>query len=432
MRFWDGTVRDDFSQQTKMEIAKSVGYRCTNPDCTRPTVSANAAQDGIITIGVAAHICAASAGGPRYNALQTSEARRAKDNGIWLCQNCGKLIDSDETKFTEEVLRDWKRDAQARAFRELVAPSLSAPTEEAARFSSVVAADNMSDVDAEFDKLFAATLAAAEADLGAYKRTLLWREDAVELTLSLYDGPAAPPFSIGKLPLAVEAAPEVTMVAPPGTGKTTTLLQLAGHAIADQSIVPLYFRLGDWATGSLGLLASLHQRSSFKNVRPDDILRLAGRGRMLLLLDGWNELDLNARRRLRVELEQIRRDHPSLRIVATTRRQALDVPIAGPRIAIEPLSEEQQIAIARARAGEEGRKIVDDAWRTAGVRELVTIPLYLSALLASGTRGVHPTTKEECFGCSSNNTNAPRTMPRPFMRCCSGVTLRCWRRWRPI
>jgi hypothetical protein len=49
-------VRDDFTKQTIADIAKGVGYRCSNPDCTRPTVAANAAQDGIITIGVAAHI----------------------------------------------------------------------------------------------------------------------------------------------------------------------------------------------------------------------------------------------------------------------------------------------------------------------------------------------------------------------------------------
>src|SRR5712692_11524125 len=84
-----------------------------------------------ITIGVAAHICAASPGGPRYNPAQTSETRRGKDNGIGLCQNCGRLIDADPQKFTVEVLIQWKRGAQERAFRELVAPGVPASTEEA-------------------------------------------------------------------------------------------------------------------------------------------------------------------------------------------------------------------------------------------------------------------------------------------------------------
>jgi hypothetical protein len=54
----------------------------------------------------------------------------------------------------------------------------------------------------------------------------------------------------------VEVAPEVTIIAPAGTGKTTTLLQLASHVLARNTIIPLFFRLGDWSAGSLGLLAA--------------------------------------------------------------------------------------------------------------------------------------------------------------------------------
>lgn len=335
-------MRDDFPKQTIAEIAKGVGYRCSNPECGRPTVGANAAQDRTITIGVAAHISAASPGGPRYNASQTREARRGKDNGIWLCQNCGRLVDADTQKFTVEGLTRWKRDAQERAFRELVAPGMLAPTEEAERVGSIIAADNTSSADADFDKLFTKVRTAAGADLAAYKRSPIWSGVSVELTLMLYDDPSAPPFSISKLPSALEVAPEVTILAPPGTGKTTTLLQLAGHMLAANSIVPLYFRLGDWSASSLSLLASLHERTALTDISQDDLQRLAQRGRVLLLLDGWNELDPDARRKLRVELNRIRHDCPYIRIVATSRRQILDVPTSGPRIAIEPLSEDQQ------------------------------------------------------------------------------------------
>jgi hypothetical protein len=388
-------VRDDFPKQTITEIAKGVGYRCSNPECTRPTIGANAAQDGIITIGVAAHICAASPGGPRYNAAQSREERRAKENGIWLCQNCGRLVDADEQKFTVAVLTKWKRGAQERAFREVVASVLPSATEEIVRVGSIIAADNSSAADADFDELFGKVLAAARADMTAYKHEPIWSGDSVELTLRLYGDESGPPFSISKLPLAIEVAPEVTIVAPPGTGKTTTLLQLAGQVLAANSIVPLYFRLSEWSEASSSLLASLHERFAFKDISQGDVLRLAGRGRVLLLLDGWNELDPARRKNLRIELERIRHNCPNIRIVATTRRQMLDVPISGPRIAIQPLSEGQELAIARARFGAEGEKIVDDAWRTAGVRELIAIPLYLSVLLSVGSKGAIPTTKEE-------------------------------------
>ena len=44
-----------------------------------------------------AHICAAAQGGPRYDASMTPEERKSFENGIWLCQSCSKLIDTDIT-----------------------------------------------------------------------------------------------------------------------------------------------------------------------------------------------------------------------------------------------------------------------------------------------------------------------------------------------
>jgi hypothetical protein len=51
-------------------------------------------------------------GGPRFNESLTTEQRSALSNGIWLCQSCSKLIDSDVAKFTVEVLNEWKAIAE--------------------------------------------------------------------------------------------------------------------------------------------------------------------------------------------------------------------------------------------------------------------------------------------------------------------------------
>ena len=289
-------MRDDFSKQTITEIAKGVGYRCSNPECFRPTVAANAAQDGTITIGVAAHICAASPGGPRYDAAQLPEVRRGKENGLWLCQICGRLIDVDPKKYTVEVLTKWKHYAQARAFKELVGPSKGGQSEEATRISSLVAVDASAGTDAETEKLFAKVRAAAEADLLTFQTGPIWTGRPVELTLRLAGKKGVPPFSISNLPPALEIAAEATIVAPPGTGKTTTVLQLADDVLAAGNAIPLYFRLGDWSAGTSTLLASIHARAAFSDITAGEITQLAARGRVLFLLDGWNELDNDARK----------------------------------------------------------------------------------------------------------------------------------------
>ena len=76
-----------------------------------------------------------------------------------------------------------------------------------------------------------------------------------------------------------------------------------------------------------------------------------------------------------------------------TRRHLL--PISGAVVEIEALSDDQQLEMARAIRGKDGEALVDQAWRTPGVRELIAIPLYLTALLASTPGARFPQTKEE-------------------------------------
>lgn len=106
--------RDDFSQAVKDILAKRVGFRCSNPECRKLTSGPQKA-DRTVNIGVAAHITAAAAQGPRYDSSMTPERRASAENGIWLCANCATLIDRDEDGYTVELLQEWKSKAEERA-----------------------------------------------------------------------------------------------------------------------------------------------------------------------------------------------------------------------------------------------------------------------------------------------------------------------------
>lgn len=112
-------LRDDFSGSTKETLAKRVSQRCSNASCRQPTSGPQEDPAKAVNIGVAAHISAAAGGGPRYDPTMTSEQRCAIENGIWLCQNCAKLIDNDPGFYTPDVLRAWRVLAEAAARREL-------------------------------------------------------------------------------------------------------------------------------------------------------------------------------------------------------------------------------------------------------------------------------------------------------------------------
>ena len=93
-------MRDDFKQATINLLANRVGWKCSNPGCRRTTRGAGTASMDVVNIGVAAHITAAAKGGPRYDNNITSQERKSYENGIWLCQSCSKLIDSDVQRYT--------------------------------------------------------------------------------------------------------------------------------------------------------------------------------------------------------------------------------------------------------------------------------------------------------------------------------------------
>lgn len=111
--------RDDFSLPTKELLANRVGRKCSNPNCRKLTCGANDDPQKFTNIGVASHICAAAKGGPRYDESMTPEERKSFENGIWLCQSCSKLIDTDTIRYSKQVLLSWKRIAEELAILEL-------------------------------------------------------------------------------------------------------------------------------------------------------------------------------------------------------------------------------------------------------------------------------------------------------------------------
>jgi len=112
-------MRDDFPKPVVETLAKRVGNRCSNPGCRKRTSGPHTEDDKALNVGVAAHITAASPGGPRYEASLTQEERKSIGNGIWLCQSCAKLVDNDESRYTKPLLVKWKQDAEQDALREI-------------------------------------------------------------------------------------------------------------------------------------------------------------------------------------------------------------------------------------------------------------------------------------------------------------------------
>jgi len=112
-------ARDDFSKRVIETLRTRVASRCSNPSCRIPTSGPSETVEKSVIIGIASHICAAAIGGPRYDHDMTRDQRKSIENGIWLCSGCSIKIDRDVKKYTVELLRGWKNEAEETADNEL-------------------------------------------------------------------------------------------------------------------------------------------------------------------------------------------------------------------------------------------------------------------------------------------------------------------------
>lgn len=101
-------TRDEFPERVKRTVGQRAAYLCSNPECRDLTIGPHSQPDESLSTGVAAHICAAAPGGPRFDSTQTQYNRKSISNAIWLCHKCSDRVDKDIDKYTREVLLDWK------------------------------------------------------------------------------------------------------------------------------------------------------------------------------------------------------------------------------------------------------------------------------------------------------------------------------------
>ena len=396
-------VRDDFTANTKRILAARTGHRCSKPGCPHSTVGPGSKENTIINIGVAAHITAASTGtlekpAPRYDKTLTREQRRDISNGIWLCQNCAKLIDADVAQFPAELLKKWKREAEERASVALATPG--APANQIATLFGELDEDDLKFLeslslsrDDNIEALTERMRKAAQTDISAFRGTRAFPQNVIELNLVLNKSGKKHSVSLAGIANAMGTFSTLSLISPPGTGKSTTLVQLAGKVVDGGFAIPILLPLGEWSGTGEDFFTFFVRRNAFRSFRQQHFQQIAFYGRLVLLIDGWNEVDAETRIQAGRKLDALRRDFPLVSVAIGTRRQAIPTP--GEIVEIELLNENQQMEIARKFPGGSKESVLDRAWRTPGIRELISIPLYLNALLDSTHDGSFPKTKEE-------------------------------------
>lgn len=108
---------NDFSEATKTKVFKRAGYQCSFPGCSLALIGPHSDSDGggTVSTGEVSHISGARpAANNRYKSHLSPEQRCHHSNAIALCRTHAKLIDSDEDKYTVEVICTWKEEHEAK------------------------------------------------------------------------------------------------------------------------------------------------------------------------------------------------------------------------------------------------------------------------------------------------------------------------------
>jgi len=102
----------DFSEKTKRILGERVAYICSNPMCRRLTIKPHSSENKSNRLGEGGHIYGASVNGPRYDSTKSNSDISSYDNGIWVCNVCHKLIDTENSTYDSDTLYKWKIDTE--------------------------------------------------------------------------------------------------------------------------------------------------------------------------------------------------------------------------------------------------------------------------------------------------------------------------------
>ena len=100
----------DFSKKTIEILSRRAALLCSNPDCRVLAVGPNPDPEKITVIGEAAHIFGARPNAKRYVESMTDVIRASITNGIWLCRNCHKLVDTESERYSSDILFLWREE----------------------------------------------------------------------------------------------------------------------------------------------------------------------------------------------------------------------------------------------------------------------------------------------------------------------------------
>ena len=147
----------------------------------------------------------------------------------------------------------------------------------------------------------------------------------------------------------------IILEAPAGSGKTTTLIQLARARILAAGRLALLVDLPDWVRSGKSVFPYLAERPQFASRDVDAMLlsKLRGTEPPIFLLNGWNEVSVAGAEAADAALRDLDRNFPAAIIIVATRLHRLVPQLRDAfRLELNPLGAPQRDEYLRLALGE--------------------------------------------------------------------------------
>jgi len=114
-------LKRNYSPRTLKVLFALSGNQCAHPDCTNTLIEPATEQSDALVSAHICHIYAISTEGPRGKPGLTQEELNAPENLILLCRNHHAVVDGQHETYPADMLKEWKRNHEAKMQRRLSA-----------------------------------------------------------------------------------------------------------------------------------------------------------------------------------------------------------------------------------------------------------------------------------------------------------------------